>query len=72
MLDADEVTRLRTAATTALAATMLQPLPQTEIGLVGSGFEATGHLRAMARTWPLSRGASTRHRTSAAPGSLSG
>lgn len=53
ILDADEVTRLRTAGTTALAATMLQPVPQTELALVGSGFEATGHLRALARMWPL-------------------
>jgi ornithine cyclodeaminase/alanine dehydrogenase-like protein (mu-crystallin family) len=55
LLDADEVTRLRTAGTTALAASMLQPVPQTELGLIGSGFEATGHLRAMCRAWPLSR-----------------
>src|SRR5262249_11620070 len=53
VLDADEVTRLRTAGTTALAATMLQPDPQTSLALIGSGFEATGHLRAMARIWPL-------------------
>src|SRR3954464_15330112 len=55
LLDADEVTRLRTAGTTVLAATLLQPKPQTEIGLIGSGFEATGHLRALARVWPVSR-----------------
>ncbi|HEY7618627.1 MAG TPA: hypothetical protein VH834_02595 [Solirubrobacteraceae bacterium] len=53
MLDADEVTRLRTAATTAVAAQILQPAPQTGLGMIGSGFEATGHLRTLARVWPL-------------------
>src|SRR4051812_17046920 len=55
LLDADEVTRLRTAGTTVLAATILQPEPQAEVGLIGSGFEATGHLRALARVWPMTR-----------------
>ncbi len=55
VLDADEITRLRTAATTAVAAQILQPEPQSEMGLIGSGFEATGHLRTMARIWPLER-----------------
>lgn len=55
VLDADEITRLRTAATTTLAATILQPVPQDELALIGSGFEATGHLRAMAQQWPLNR-----------------
>ncbi|MBV9003693.1 MAG: ornithine cyclodeaminase family protein [Solirubrobacterales bacterium] len=53
MLDADEVTRLRTAGITAVAAHVLQPEPQRRIALIGSGFEATTHLRAMARLWPL-------------------
>lgn len=55
ILDADEITRLRTAATTAVAARILQPEPQSDLGLIGSGFEATGHLRAMAHLWPLRR-----------------
>lgn len=55
LLDADEITRLRTAATTAVAAQILQPEPQSEIGLIGSGFEATGHLRTLAQIWPLER-----------------
>lgn len=55
LLDADEVTRLRTAATTVVAARILQPEPQIAIGLIGSGFEATGHVRALARIWPLER-----------------
>ncbi|MFZ0043355.1 MAG: ornithine cyclodeaminase family protein [Solirubrobacteraceae bacterium] len=55
LLDADEVTRLRTAGMTAMAGEILQPEPQSELGLVGSGFEAATHLRAMARLWPLER-----------------
>jgi alanine dehydrogenase len=55
MLDADEVTRLRTAATTAVAGELLAPDGATRLGLVGSGFEAEGHLRALARLWPLER-----------------
>lgn len=52
-LDASEVTRLRTAATTIVAAGLLRPEPPRRLGLVGSGFEAEGHLLLMARTWPL-------------------
>ncbi|MDO8185995.1 hypothetical protein Q5424_07805 [Conexibacter sp. JD483] len=53
MFDADEVTRLRTAATTTLAGEMLVPGGSETLGLVGSGFEAEGHLRAFAAQWPL-------------------
>lgn len=53
LLDAEEITKLRTAATTALAAQILQPEPQRELGLVGTGFEAGGHLSAFADLWPL-------------------
>lgn len=53
MFDADEVTRMRTAATTALAGEMLAPEGTETLGLVGSGFEAEGHLRAFAAQWPL-------------------
>lgn len=52
-LDADEVTRLRTAATTTVAGEMLHAEPPDRLALVGSGFEAEGHLRLMARAWPL-------------------
>lgn len=55
MLDADEITRLRTAATTAVAGEMLAPGGTTRLGLVGSGFEAEGHLRLLASLWPLER-----------------
>lgn len=54
-LDASEVTRLRTAATTALAGRMLRPEGTNVLGLVGSGFEAEGHLRAFAQLWPLEK-----------------
>lgn len=55
VLDADEVTRLRTAATTAVAGRLLAPEGTETLGLIGSGFEAEGHLRAFARLWPLRR-----------------
>ncbi|HXT94206.1 MAG TPA: ornithine cyclodeaminase family protein [Trebonia sp.] len=54
-LDAAEVTRLRTAATTAVAGELLCPQGTDVLGLVGTGFEADGHLRAFARLWPLSK-----------------
>lgn len=53
VLDAEEVTRLRTAAITAVAGQMLAPELPATIGLLGSGFEAEGHLRLLARVWPL-------------------
>jgi ornithine cyclodeaminase/alanine dehydrogenase len=54
-LDASEVTRLRTAATTALAGELLCPGGSDVLGLVGTGFEADGHLRAFADLWALSK-----------------
>src|SRR3954447_8375192 len=53
VIDADEVTRLRTAAITALAGSMLAPAGTSRLGLLGSGFEAESHLRLLARVWPL-------------------
>jgi ornithine cyclodeaminase/alanine dehydrogenase-like protein (mu-crystallin family) len=53
MFDADELTRIRTAATTALAGTHMCAVPPERIGLIGTGFEAVGHLRMMAHVWPL-------------------
>jgi ornithine cyclodeaminase/alanine dehydrogenase len=53
LLDAAEITRLRTAATTALAAQMLAPEGTSRLGLLGSGFEAESHLRLLARIWSL-------------------
>lgn len=53
LLDADEVTRLRTAATTTVAAEMLlaERVPR-RLGLLGTGFEAAGHLRSLVRRFP--------------------
>jgi ornithine cyclodeaminase/alanine dehydrogenase-like protein (mu-crystallin family) len=53
LFDADELTRYRTAATTALAARVIVSSPQRRLGLIGSGFEAVGELRALAALWPL-------------------
>lgn len=53
LLDGDEITRLRTAATTAVAGQILRPEGTSHLGLVGTGFEAAGHLRAFAHCWPL-------------------
>jgi ornithine cyclodeaminase/alanine dehydrogenase-like protein (mu-crystallin family) len=53
MFDADELTRLRTAAYTLVAGELLGADRHERLGLVGSGFEATGHLRLMARRWPV-------------------
>lgn len=54
IFDADEVTRLRTAATTAVAAEILigSGAP-SRVGIVGSGFEAAAHLRILARRYPV-------------------
>ncbi len=53
MFDADELTRIRTAATTALAGMQMCATPPERIGLIGTGFEAVGHLRMLAHSWPL-------------------
>jgi ornithine cyclodeaminase/alanine dehydrogenase-like protein (mu-crystallin family) len=53
MFDADELTRIRTAATTALAGAQMCATAPAEIGLIGTGFEAVGHLRMLAHLWPL-------------------
>jgi alanine dehydrogenase len=55
MFDADELTRLRTAAVTALAGSAMVREAPSELGLIGTGFEAVGHLRMMAHVWPLKR-----------------
>jgi len=55
LFDADELTRLRTAAVTALAGLALVSEAPAEIAMIGTGFEAVGHLRMMAHVWPLRR-----------------
>ena len=51
--DADELTRIRTAATTALAGSLMCAIAPTELAIIGTGFEAVGHLRMLAHLWPL-------------------
>lgn len=53
VLDASEITRLRTAAITVVAGQLLCPDGTDHLALIGSGFEAEGHLRAFASTWPI-------------------
>jgi alanine dehydrogenase len=53
VLDAAEITRLRTAATTAVAGEMLVRDGMRALALIGTGFEAEGHLRLFAQIWPL-------------------
>lgn len=53
VFDADEITRLRTAAYTASAALVMVGAAPLQLGVVGTGFEATGHLRMLAHVWPL-------------------
>lgn len=55
LFDADELTRLRTAAVTALAGIAMVASPPATLGLIGTGFEAVGHLRMCAHVWPLAR-----------------
>lgn len=48
LLDGHSITGYRTAATTALAADVLAPAGAVDLGVVGSGFEAMNHVRALA------------------------
>jgi alanine dehydrogenase len=53
IFDAEELTRTRTAAMTAVAAAAMTAKVPTSLGVIGSGFEAVGHLRMLAAMWPL-------------------
>ena len=55
VLDAERVTQLRTAAITLVAGDLLCPGGTSLLGLVGTGFEAAGHLSMFASAWPLER-----------------
>jgi alanine dehydrogenase len=55
IFDAEELTRTRTAAMTAVAAAAMTAAGRASLGLIGSGFEAVGHLRMLAAMWPLER-----------------
>lgn len=52
VFDADELTRLRTATYTAEAARLMVSSPPHCLAVLGTGFEAEGHLIALARLWP--------------------
>jgi alanine dehydrogenase len=55
VFDAHELTRLRTAATTALAGSLLVDSPPIQIGLIGTGFEASMHLQMLHEAWEIKR-----------------
>jgi len=55
ILDAEQVTQLRTAATTFVAGEILHPGGVSQLGLIGSGFEAAGHLELFVSSWPIER-----------------
>ncbi|MFF5148095.1 ornithine cyclodeaminase family protein [Streptomyces sp. NPDC013157] len=48
LLDGHSITGFRTAAASALAADVLAPAGALRVGLIGSGFEAKNHVRALA------------------------
>jgi alanine dehydrogenase len=48
LLDGNSITGYRTAATSALAADLLAPAGPLTVGFLGSGFEATKHVQALA------------------------
>ncbi|MFG2957820.1 ornithine cyclodeaminase family protein [Streptomyces sp. NPDC048291] len=54
LLDGNAVTGFRTAATSALAADVLAPPGPVTVGVIGSGFEAQHHVRALAAVRELS------------------
>jgi alanine dehydrogenase len=54
LLDGNAVTGFRTAATSALAADALAPARPLRVGVIGSGFEAQHHVRALAAIRELS------------------
>ena len=53
LFDADELTRVRTAAVTALAGIAMVARPPSALGLIGTGFEAVGHCACSRKVWPL-------------------
>ena len=52
IFDADELTRSRTAAVTALAARVMVRTPPRSLAIIGTGFEAEAQLRSVAQIWP--------------------
>ncbi|MEU6412909.1 ornithine cyclodeaminase family protein [Microbispora sp. NPDC046933] len=54
LLDGNAITGFRTASTSALAADVLAPAGPLNVGVIGSGFEARHHVRALAAVRELS------------------
>ncbi|MFD0692400.1 ornithine cyclodeaminase family protein [Actinomadura fibrosa] len=54
LLDGNSVTGFRTAATSALAVDVLAPAGPLTVGVIGSGFEAQHHVRALAAVREIS------------------
>lgn len=52
-IDADQLTKVRTAAVTALAAECMLPSMPERISIIGTGFEARGHAQLFAAIWPV-------------------
>jgi alanine dehydrogenase len=55
LLDANSITALRTAATTAFAVDLMAPQGEATLGVLGSGGEASTHVRAIHAVRPLSK-----------------
>jgi len=55
MLDGNAVTGFRTAATSALATDLLAPAGPLHVAVIGSGFEASNHLHALAAVREIAR-----------------
>jgi alanine dehydrogenase len=55
VFDAHELTRLRTAATTALAGGLMVATPPSRIGVIGTGFEASMHLVMLTEAWGITQ-----------------
>jgi len=55
LMDGNAITGFRTAATSALAADVLAPAGSLRVAVIGSGFEAKTHLRALASLRSLER-----------------
>ncbi len=55
LMDAQSITGYRTAATSALAVKHLVTRPIGKVAVVGSGYEAKNHVRALAAMMPLGR-----------------
>ena len=55
ILDGHSITGFRTAATSALAADVLAPAGAVDVAVIGSGFEARHHLRALAAVRDVKR-----------------